>query len=198
MNNKCSCYNVEYKRANVYNPLTGQPFGGDIEVDTCWGTRERDQCSCGGDKTRCSFYVDVREEALKTISAEDAIYHYQYGVDHDIFSGPVVAYAQLSIEALEKQISKKPIHIHEEHSEHLWRRDDNGEIDTSAWSAGYCNGPICDRCHHSECEFCNPEWETKPTEPCVVDRDICPVCCSDLKSKNKYCHECGQALDWSD
>jgi hypothetical protein len=33
----------------------------------CWGTRERDECSCGGDKTKCDFYPDVREKALQEI-----------------------------------------------------------------------------------------------------------------------------------
>lgn len=106
--------------------------------------------------------------------------------------------SRVAIEALEKQIPKKPIHIHEEHSEHLWRRDKNGEIDTSAWGAGYCNGPVCTRCWHSECIYCNEDWETNPTEPCVVDKDICPICGSELNSKYKYCPECGQALDWSE
>lgn len=97
-----------------------------------------------------------------------------------------------------KQISKKPVHIHEEHSEHLWRRDKNGEIDTSAWEAGCCNGPVCTRCWHSECIYCNEDWETNPTWPCVVDKDICPICGSELNSRSKYCPECGQALDWSE
>ena len=22
----------------------------------CWGTKERDKCDCGGDKSRCTFY----------------------------------------------------------------------------------------------------------------------------------------------
>lgn len=99
--------------------------------------------------------------------------------------------------AINKQIPKKPIHIHEEHSEHLWKRDKNGEIDLWAFSVGYCNGPVCTRCWHSECEHCNEDWETDPTEPCVIDKDICPACGSVL-GKPKYCHECGQALDWSE
>lgn len=40
---------------------------------------------------------------------EQAIDHYHYGVSHDIFSEPVTTYAQLSIDALEKQIPKKVI-----------------------------------------------------------------------------------------
>jgi hypothetical protein len=102
-----------------------------------------------------------------------------------------------AIDALTRRVPIKPFHMHEEYSEHLWRRDKNGEIDTSAWSAGYCNGPVCTRCWHSECEFCNPEWETDPYEPCVVDKDICLECGSEVKNKHKYCPECGQALDWS-
>jgi hypothetical protein len=129
---------------------------------------------------------------------ERAIDHYTYGVTHDIFSEPVTSYAKLSIEALEKQIPKKPIHIHEEHSEHLWQRDKNGEIDIWAFEAGYCNGPVCARCWHSECVHCNEDWETDPVCNCVVDKDICPVCGSVLTWKHKYCHECGQALDWSE
>lgn len=99
--------------------------------------------------------------------------------------------------AINKQIPKKPINIHEEYAEHDWKRDKNGEIDTFAWGAGYCNGPVCARCWHSECEHCNPEWETDPTEPCVIDEDICPICGVELNRKHQYCHDCGQALDWS-
>ena len=41
---------------------------------------------------------------------EEAINHYKYGIIHDIFAEPVTSYAQLSIEALNKQIPKKPVH----------------------------------------------------------------------------------------
>jgi hypothetical protein len=33
----------------------------------CNGTRERDECSCGGDRTKCNFYPEVREEANKKL-----------------------------------------------------------------------------------------------------------------------------------
>lgn len=29
----------------------------------CWGTREKDVCSCGGDRRRCDFYREVRASA---------------------------------------------------------------------------------------------------------------------------------------
>ena len=35
---KCSVYHTEY----------GKP--------QCWGTKEREECSCGGDKKKCTFY----------------------------------------------------------------------------------------------------------------------------------------------
>jgi hypothetical protein len=35
----------------------------------CNGTRERDECSCGGDRTKCDFYPEVREKAKKEESS---------------------------------------------------------------------------------------------------------------------------------
>lgn len=43
---KCGCYFEDYDRPE------------------CWGTKERDVCSCGGDKTKCNFYPEIKEEAL--------------------------------------------------------------------------------------------------------------------------------------
>ena len=51
--------------------------------------------------------MDVREKLV-----EQAISHFWYGVSHNIFSEPVTTYAKLAIEALEKQIPKKPLHMH--------------------------------------------------------------------------------------
>lgn len=41
---------------------------------------------------------------------EEAIQHYKYGITHDIFAEPVTSYAKLSVEALEKQIPKRPVY----------------------------------------------------------------------------------------
>ena len=98
--------------------------------------------------------------------------------------------------AVLKQIQKKPVHIHEEHSEHLWSRNKKGEIDMFAFESGYCNGPMCTRCYHVECEHCNPKWETEPEEPCIVDEDICPTCNNTIAVVGNFCLHCGQALDW--
>lgn len=37
--------------------------------------------------------------------------HFQYGINCDLFSEPVTSYAKTAVEALEKQIPKKPCNI---------------------------------------------------------------------------------------
>jgi hypothetical protein len=139
---------------------------------------------------KCSMTREKEIEALNYITRQLEYGYIDLG-SHDEDELEVIE------KAINKQISKKPIHIHEEHSEHLWKRNNNGEIDLWAFSVGYCNGPVCTRCWHSECEHCNEDWETDPTEPCVIDKDICPVCGVELEKKFQYCHDCGQAIDWS-
>ena len=34
-------------------------------VDYCCNNKKRDVCSCGGDRTKCDFYLEVREKASK-------------------------------------------------------------------------------------------------------------------------------------
>ena len=102
MKNKCDCYHEQTKKLYTYHPVTGQPVAHDVDVGVCWGTREQDECSCGGCEAKCDFYPEVREKALKRITIEDAINHFKYGISHDIFSEPVTSYAKLAVEALEK------------------------------------------------------------------------------------------------
>lgn len=48
---KCNCYHENYSRQE------------------CWGTRERDECSCCGDEAKCNFYPEKRAktQAIETI-----------------------------------------------------------------------------------------------------------------------------------
>jgi hypothetical protein len=62
MKNKCNYYDVQNKRIYTYHQVAGQPITHDIDVGVCWGTREKDECSCGGDVTKCDFYPEVREK----------------------------------------------------------------------------------------------------------------------------------------
>ena len=102
MMNKCDCYHIETKRQYTYNPITGDPIGHNVDIGVCWGTKECEECSCGGDCVQCDFYPEVRKRARESIKIEDAINHFKYGVSHDIFSEPVTSYAKLAIKALEK------------------------------------------------------------------------------------------------
>lgn len=56
---KCDCYTT-IERLN-YTPFYTQAYY--KEVGICNGTKEREECSCGGDKTKCDFYPEVRDKA---------------------------------------------------------------------------------------------------------------------------------------
>lgn len=107
MKKKCDCYHLQPKTRYTYHPLTGSPIPHDIEVGVCWGTKETDECNCGGDMTQCDFYPEVRKKGRKDISIQDAINHFQYGISHDIFQEPVTTYAKLAVKALEKQLKEE-------------------------------------------------------------------------------------------
>lgn len=96
---KCDCYRtierLRYIKPGILSYET---------VSVCDGTKEQEECSCGGDRAKCNFYPDVREEAKKSITIQDAIDHFKYGISHDIFKEPVTTYAEMAIEALEKQL----------------------------------------------------------------------------------------------
>ena len=114
-----------------------------------------------------------------------------------ITTDDIVECREICHKALEKQTPKKPKHIHEEYEKHQWKRDKYGNIDEWAVSGGFCNGPMCERCYHSTCMHCNPDYDN---EPCVVDKDLCPNCSKELSGwdEDRYCTDCGQALDWGD
>ena len=60
---KCKCYEEVWA-------ITGW-LGPDEVIrkrrTICNGTRERDECSCGGDRTKCDFYPEVKEKAKKEL-----------------------------------------------------------------------------------------------------------------------------------
>jgi hypothetical protein len=41
--------------------MTGDPIGHDVDVGVCFGTKEVDRCTCGGDKAKCDFYPEKRK-----------------------------------------------------------------------------------------------------------------------------------------
>lgn len=104
---KCDSYHLQPKTRYTYHPLSGHPIPHDIEVGVCWGTKECDECDCGGDMTQCDFYPEVRKRGRDSIKIEDAISHFKYGISHDIYSEPVRSYAKLAIKALENQLKEE-------------------------------------------------------------------------------------------
>ena len=64
--NKCDCYREGIKSEPRYSQYTGNYVGSiDVKYEYCTGTKEQDECSCGGDRTKCDFYPEVREKAAK-------------------------------------------------------------------------------------------------------------------------------------
>lgn len=61
--NKCDCYDVSEEIVDWC--ADGSPKT-DL-VSRCFGTKERDECSCGGDRSKCDFYPEVREKAQKEV-----------------------------------------------------------------------------------------------------------------------------------
>lgn len=105
----------------------------------------------------------------------------------------------LSIEALQKQIPKKPIFAGKIYEHHDWLKDDDGNIDDGAWTFGYCNGPVCKRCYKSFCIYCDSDnYESLISEKCVCSHYECPTCHKEVEKGIKRCLDCGQAIDWSE
>ncbi len=62
---KCNSYHITEEKYYTYGTFTGAKTPHYRKVGECWGTRECDRCYCGGDRTKCDFYPEVREKALK-------------------------------------------------------------------------------------------------------------------------------------
>ena len=56
----CDCYHTKMKEYRLYNPLNGKPIRKEYEIGVCNGTRECEECKCGGDKKKCDFHEEVR------------------------------------------------------------------------------------------------------------------------------------------
>lgn len=109
--------------------------------------------------------------------------------------GETEDYTEVAINALEKQIPKKPKHTYIKHGKHTWKKDKNGETDDFAWGYDYHNGVVCEVCGETVCVHCNPDYDK--LEDCEEDIYNCPSCNEGVCYYQKLC-DCGQKLDWSD
>ena len=58
---RCEYYH-EKRRIIKWDPPRGSVFE---DYSMCYGTKEWEECRCCGDRTKCDFYPEVRENALK-------------------------------------------------------------------------------------------------------------------------------------
>lgn len=58
---KCECYHEVIRE--TYIPSLDRIFV--AKEGECWGTKERDVCSCKGDKCQCDIYPDIRQKSLE-------------------------------------------------------------------------------------------------------------------------------------
>ena len=79
---------------------------------------------------------------------------------------------------------------------HLWYKNKNGEIDMWRLDIGIHNGPECQVCHASFCEYCTPNFDD---EECDVGHYYCSECkAAQLDNHNTYCPNCGAKMDLED
>lgn len=102
---------------------------------------------------------------------------------------------EVAMQALEKQMAKKPEHIYIKHGKHAWKKNKNGEIDDFAWDFDYHNGVLCEVCGEMVCVHCNPRY--LELDDCEEEHWNCPSCGEEVYHNAKYC-DCGQKFDWSD
>ena len=52
----CHSYQVGQRGKYIFNPVTGKNEYTLVSYGFCLGTKECEECSCEGDKSRCNFY----------------------------------------------------------------------------------------------------------------------------------------------
>ena len=110
-------------------------------------------------------------------------------------AGEHIKSIEVAINALEKQIPKKPKHTLIKHGKHTWRKNKDGYVDDFAWDFSYHNGVVCEVCGETVCVNCNPKYDE--LTDCEEEYWDCPYCEKKIHYKSNYC-DCGQKLDWSD
>lgn len=127
----------------------------------------------------------VREaiEALKIINLKRVHPFYDWEEMREV--------RDIAIEALEKQLPKKPKHTHVNYGKHLWKKNTDGSVDMKAFDGGI-NG------YAAECERCGRlvfYEELLEDDDCEVDEYFCPSCNCRVPKGENAC-KCGQRIDW--
>lgn len=88
---------------------------------------------------------------------------------------------------MKNAIEKKWIEVHE----HMWMRDESGEINEIAWYSGFHNGPYCELCDAHPCVHCEPDYMNSICDEISYK---CPVCGAHKVEKTNFCPDCGERL----
>ena len=65
---KCKCWEIKYQIVGWYDAET--PIFSNNPIQRCNGTKEREECSCDGDESKCNFYPEKRKKS-KTMSTTE-------------------------------------------------------------------------------------------------------------------------------
>ena len=65
---KCSCWEEKCQIIGWYDAQT--PMLSKKPIQRCNGTKEREECTCNGDVTKCNFYPEKRKEKKMINTAE--------------------------------------------------------------------------------------------------------------------------------
>ena len=75
---KCDYYDLKPVSRHIYSQHTGELLNTQHGfVGVCLGTKEREECSCGGDREKCDFYPEYRKKSvtnadkIRTMSDEE-------------------------------------------------------------------------------------------------------------------------------
>ena len=68
---KCDCYANGIRHKCTEPDLSGNSYVRLYEYSYCTGTKEQDPCSCGGDRSKCDFYPDVRDITKCEVECND-------------------------------------------------------------------------------------------------------------------------------
>ena len=105
---KCDCYQEGIRPEPRYSQYTGQYVKSvNVKYSYCNGTKEREDCSCGGDRSKCDFYHEIKEKAIKETNA--SLYYNYDGVA--IETTDLNAYKSIIIDAETIKLRQKDLDI---------------------------------------------------------------------------------------
>lgn len=74
MTNKCECYDER----EIYESAFSSLYSDIRLIGICNGTKERDECSCKGNRAKCDFYSEARKKARAEIKKEIEKYELEF------------------------------------------------------------------------------------------------------------------------